>query len=128
MMSNGLQETLEAIERMRGWGGTDENDPYPNAQSLSNAKGWVREAYGHIVGVGLMWMQPNITLDESGNVCFEWWASGSNAVAVYVDPAGVFYLIFTEGINIPYGLPPDGKSLNDSIEAVEWIIKEKVSE
>jgi hypothetical protein len=63
----------------------------PKTSSILQAKAWIREMYEDVRRFGSDWMTPLTTVDEFGDIVFEWW-HGSRKITVYVTPETVEYI------------------------------------
>jgi hypothetical protein len=77
------------IGRSPGWTGYDV--AAPKTSSILQAKAWIREMYEDVRRFGGDWTTPLTTVDEFGDIVFEWW-HGSRKITVYVTPETVEYI------------------------------------
>ncbi len=63
--------------------------PYPAALRL--AKEWVESLYGEIRMRESVWILPHITVQDGGDVVFEWW-KGQKSLSVYASSDEVWFL------------------------------------
>lgn len=63
--------------------------PYPEALRL--AKEWVENLYGEIKTQEKVWILPHITVQDGGDVVFEWW-HGQKSLSVFVSVDEVWFL------------------------------------
>lgn len=99
MMKVVLNESLEALEKMKN---LSENwDGYgsfkPDALSIKCAKDFLLELYGFCVHMNKLFLVPNITADENGNICLEWWANKKingfrRKITIYARPINIIYI------------------------------------
>jgi hypothetical protein len=63
----------------------------PNIRSLLQSVRWIHRMYEDVRLLGKSWMEPLVSVDEFGDVVFEWWHR-SRKVTVYVIPESVEYI------------------------------------
>jgi hypothetical protein len=88
-----LLETVKDVYSLRdlppGWNGGDVEASDFNA--IENAASWVVRMYWDALGTGKGWYKPHVTVDEDGDIMFEWW-NGNKALTIYVSGDSVSYI------------------------------------
>ena len=68
---------------------TSETPPDPEALTL--ARSWVSSLYSEIKSQEAPWITPHLTVQDGGDVVFEWW-HGQKSLGVYVSVGEVWFL------------------------------------
>ena len=63
----------------------------PDPEALSRAEAWLEHLRGEIKAQGKVWMLPHITVQDGGDVVFEWW-QGQKSLSVFVSVDDVWCL------------------------------------
>lgn len=63
----------------------------PNIRSVVQATRWIHRMYENVRLLGKSWVDPLVTVDEFGDIVFEWWHKGRK-ITVYVTPELVEYI------------------------------------
>lgn len=88
-----LMGTLRRIYELPIPAGRGEQDAAaaPNIRALLQSQRWVHRMYEVVRLSGKSWLEPLVTVDEYGDVVFEWWHR-NRKITVYVTPESVEYI------------------------------------
>lgn len=63
----------------------------PKPEALRLAKSWAESLYGEIKAQEVLWIMPHLTVQDGGDVVFEWW-NGKKSLSVYISTDEVWFL------------------------------------
>ena len=63
----------------------------PHPAALELAKSWVASLYSETKSQEKTWIPPHLTVQDGGDVVFEWW-NGQKSLGVYVSPSEIWFL------------------------------------
>ena len=74
---------------IRGWDAFDV--AFPRTESIRSATEWIKAMYDDVVNGHMSWYDPHVSVDEDGDIMFEWW-NEDKALTVYVSAEGARYI------------------------------------
>lgn len=63
----------------------------PDPEALNLARSWAENLYAEIKTQEMAWIPPHLTVQDGGDVVFEWW-KGPKSISVYISTEETWFL------------------------------------
>ncbi len=81
---------LHQLQRLHAEG-NGQDTAAPSTHAIERAVEWIKDMHYDALTTGEEWLKPHVSIDEDGDVAFEWW-KGDRKLTVYVSPETAEYI------------------------------------
>jgi hypothetical protein len=113
-----LAATMAELDTLKWLSPEDDYDVVaPKIDAIARAKTWIRAMYEDSTRMRAPWHEPDVGVDEVGDIMFEWW-NREKALTVYISENGAHY-IKGWGIDVETDME-DGEASTSEIRRALW--------